>query len=241
MLSKNRLKLIRQLSQKKFRQEKNLFVAEGEKVVHELLDSGWRANQIYTTDPLKNIPHTLVDQSELKKISNLSSVSSIIGVFHLPKYEFSYVNKGLSVALDSIADPGNLGTIIRLCDWFGIKNLFCSPNTVDCFNPKVVQSTMGSIARVQCHYVELLTLIDKCETKVYAATLDGSSLYKESFPTDGLLLMGSESHGINNELLAEIENRITIPTHSGGRGPESLNVASATAILLGEIFRSRAI
>ena len=239
MLSKNRLKLIRKLSQKKFRQENNLFVAEGEKVVFELLDSDWRVNEIYTTNPLQNIPHTIVEQSELKKISNLSSVTTIIGVFHLPKYEFSYVNNGFSIALDSIADPGNLGTIIRLCDWFGIQNLFCSPNTVDCFNPKVVQSTMGSISRVQCHYVDLSTLIDKCETKVYATTLDGNSVYKESFPTDGLLLMGSESHGINDELLAKIKNRITIPAHSRNRGAESLNVATATAILLSEIFRSR--
>ena len=124
MLSKNRLKLIRKLSQKKFRQENNLFVAEGEKVVFELLDSDWRVNEIYTTNPLQNIPHTMVEESELKKISNLSSVSTIIGVFHLPKYEFSYVNNGFSIALDSIADPGNLWTILRLCDWVGSKTFW---------------------------------------------------------------------------------------------------------------------
>ena len=237
MLSKNQQKLIRQLSQKKYRQQSGLFVAEGEKVVYELLDSGWRADQIYTTVPLQKTPHTLVDPSVIKKISHLSSSPPIIGVFHLPKYDNINTSHGFSLALDSIADPGNLGTIIRLCDWFGIKNLFCSPNTVDCFNPKVVQSTMGSISRVQCHYVDLLSLIEQCDGKVYAASLNGSSHYQESFPSHGLLVMGSESHGISDKLLEKIENRITIPSYSVGRGAESLNVASATAILLSEIFR----
>ena len=130
-----------------------------------------------------------------------------------------------------------MGTIIRLCDWFGIKNLYCSLNSVDCFNPKVVQSTMGSIARVRCHYVDILTLIENCENPVYAATLDGSSHYEESFPTQGLLVMGSESHGISDALLEKIDHRITIPSHNSGSGAESLNVAIASAILLGEIFR----
>ena len=237
MLSKNQQKLIRQLSQKKYRQQSGLFVAEREKVVYELLDSGWRADQIYTTVPLQKTPHTLVDPSVIKKISHLSSSPPMIGVFHLPKYDNINTSHGFSLVLDSIADPGNLGTIIRLCDWFGIKNLFCSPNTVDCFNPKVVQSTMGSIARVQCRYVDLLSLIEQCDGKVYAATLNGSSHYQESFPSHGLLVMGSESHGIRYELLEKIENRITIPSHSVGRGAESLNVAAATAILLSEIFR----
>tara|TARA_B100001173_G_scaffold312525_1_gene334373 strand:- start:6175 stop:6894 length:720 start_codon:yes stop_codon:yes gene_type:complete len=238
MLSKNQLKHIRQLSRKKYRQESGLFVAEGEKLVSELLDSGWKADQVYTTLPLQKTPHTLVDLSILKKITHLTSASPILGIFHLPKENFTDVkNNRFSLVLDSIADPGNLGTIIRLCDWFGIKNIFCSPNTVDCFNPKVVQSTMGSIARVRCHYVDLLSLIENCETKVYAATLDGNSHYKESFQNCGLLVMGSESHGISNELLKKIENRIRITSHSDGARAESLNVASATAILLSEIFR----
>ena len=237
MLSKNQQKLIRQLSQKKYRQQSGLFVAEGEKVVNELLDSGWIAHQIYTSEPFQKITHTLVDSSVLKKISHLSSASPILGVFHLPKYDETISDQGFSIALDSIADPGNFGTIIRLCDWYGIKNLFCSPNTVDCFNPKVVQSTMGSIARVKCHYTDLHTLIENWDAEVYAATLDGSSHYKESFSSCGLLVLGNESHGISDELLEKIENRITIPSYSKGYGAESLNVATATAILLSEVFR----
>ena len=238
MLSKNQQKNIRQLSRKKYRQESGLFVAEGEKLVHELLNSVWKADQIYSTEPLQQTPYTLVHLSEMKKISHLSSPSPILGVFHLPHYDSSAVNhQEFSLVLDNIADPGNLGTIIRLCDWFGVKNIFCSSNSVDCFNPKVVQSTMGSIARVRCHYVDLHTLIEDCDAKVFAATLDGSSHYKESFPSQGLLVMGSESHGISEALLEKIDHRITIPSFGGRGGAESLNVATATAILLGEIFR----
>ena len=237
MLSKNQQKHIRQLSRKKYRQQSGLFVAEGEKLVNELLDSGWKVNNIYTTIPLQKTPYTQVDPYVLKKISHLASASPVLGIFQLPKYDTPDANhQGFSLVLDSIADPGNLGAIIRLCDWFGIKNLFCSPNTVDCFNPKVIQSTMGSIARVRCHYVDLMSLIENCNTKVYAATLDGNAYYKESFPIHGFLVMGNESHGISDELLKKIENRISIPSHSGDDGPESLNVATATAILLSEVF-----
>ncbi|MEK9603836.1 MAG: RNA methyltransferase [Flavobacteriaceae bacterium] len=238
MLSKNQLKHIAKLSKKKYRHDKGLFIAEGEKVVRELLNSGWVAEEIYATNDQLEIPHTLVDISTINKISHLSTSSPIFAIFQIPKYDTpDFPPNGFSVALDRIADPGNLGTIIRLCDWFGIKNLFCSPSTVDCFNPKVVQSTMGSIARVQCHYLDLGTLIDEFGTTVYAATLDGVSHYKQSFPSQGLLIMGSESHGVGDELLQKIRNRITIPTFSQGTGAESLNVATATAILLNEIFR----
>lgn len=238
MLSKNQLKNIRKLTRKKYRQERGLFVAEGKKLVNELLDWGWKADQIYTTVPLPKTPHTIVDLSTLKKLSHMASSSPMLGIFHLPQYNNARIDSdGFSLILDGIADPGNLGTIIRLCDWFGIKNLFCSPNTVDCFNPKVIQSTMGSIARVRCHYIDLVSLIENCDSKVYAATLDGNSHYQESFSSNGLLVMGNESHGISDKLLKKIENRISIPSRNGDLGPESLNVASATAILLSEIFR----
>jgi RNA methyltransferase, TrmH family len=238
MLSKNQLKHIRKLSKKKHRQEMGLFVAEGEKVVRELLDSGWKADEIYATHAPQDIPYTPIEQSLLNSISHLNTASPILAVFRIPKYDQTpTIGKHFSVALDNIADPGNLGTIIRLCDWFGIKDIFCSPNTVDCFNPKVVQSTMGSIARVQCHYTDLVSLVDHSETEVYAATLDGNSHYQQTFSSKGLLVMGSESHGIGDELLKKIRNRVTIPALSKDAGPESLNVANATAILLNEIFR----
>ena len=238
MLSKNQQKVIRRLSKKKFRQKSGLFVAEGEKLVYELLACGWKADQIYSINPLENVPHTLLKYSELKKISHLVSASPIIGIFHLPKNNHNNANEpGFSIALDNISDPGNLGTIIRLCDWFGIKNIYCSSNSVDCFNPKVVQSTMGSIARIHCHYVDLMELIENFDFDIYAATFGGKSIYRETFSPNGLLVMGSESHGIGKSLLEKINNQITIPSLSNTTGPESLNVATATAIVLSEIFR----
>jgi len=238
MLSKNQLRNISKLSTKKNRQESGLFIAEGEKLVYELLDSGWKVNKVYTTVPIKKINHIRINSNQMKKISHLASASKILGVFHLPKYDSNHIDhQEFSLVLDNVSDPGNMGTIIRLCDWFGIKNLFCSFNSVDCFNPKVVQSTMGSIARVRCHYVDILKLIQNCERPVYAATLDGNSYYKESFPSHGLLVMGSESHGISEALLEKIDHRITIPSNNNGVGAESLNVALASAIILGEIFR----
>ena len=237
MLSKNQLRNISKLSTKKNRQESGLFLAEGESwFMNYWIRVGRQINLHYCTNP--KINHTRIDSNQMKKISHLASASKILGVFHIPKYDSNHKDhQGFSLVLDNVADPGNMGTIIRLCDWFGIKNLFCSANTVDCFNPKVVQSTMGSIARVRCHYVDILTLIDNCDAPVYAATLDGSSHYEESFPTQGLLVMGSESHGISDALLEKIDHRITIPSHNSGAGVESLNVAIASAILLGEIFR----
>ncbi|MDG1291068.1 MAG: RNA methyltransferase [Flavobacteriaceae bacterium] len=238
MLSKNQVKHIRQLSKKKYRQESRMFVAEGEKVVYELLDSGWKAEAIYAAREFKGIPHTMVHPSVLDKITHLSSASPLLGLFKIPQYDVPLDHKaGFSVALDSIADPGNLGTIIRLCHWFGIKDLFCSTNTVDCFNPKVIQSTMGSIARVRCHYLDLAPLVENYGSDVYATTLKGSSHYVQSFPSNGLLVMGSESHGISETLLKKIKKQITIPNLSQGTTAESLNVATATAILLNEIFR----
>jgi len=238
MLSKNQVKHIRQLSKKKYRQETRMFVAEGEKVVRELLNSGWKAEAIYTSREFKDIPNTLVDPSVLDKISHLSSASPLLGLFNIPQYDapLEYM-AGFSLALDSIADPGNLGTIIRLCHWFGIKDIFCSPNTVDSFNPKVIQSTMGSIARVRCHYLDLVPLVENFGSEVYAATLTGNSHYEQSYPSNGLLVMGSESQGIGEALLKKIKKQITIPNLSQGTTPQSLNVATATAILLNEIFR----
>lgn len=238
MLSKNQRKHIRQLSQKKYRQQTGMFVAEGEKVVRELLDAGWNADSIYSSSPLKDISTTNVDQSELERISHFTSASRVLSIFHLPKIKTPKINYSqFSLVLEGVSDPGNLGTIIRLCDWYGIEDIYCSPNSVDCFNPKVVQSTMGSITRVSCHYLDLATLIDGFKGEVFAATLAGTAHYELTFPKSGLLVMGSESRGISSELLDKIENKVTIPRGMDGEGPESLNVANATAILLSEIFR----
>jgi len=239
MLSKNQQKHIRQLSKKKYRQETGLFVAEGEKTVFDLLDAGWKTDEIYATKGFKNIPYTKVDVVEMGKITHLSTPSPLLAVFYIPKYTSDlWIRGGFSLALDGVTDPGNLGTIIRLCDWFGVKNIFCSPNTVDCYNPKVIQSTMGSIARVTCQYTDLHQLVEHFGGEIFAATLDGISHYGQSFPTNGLLIMGSESHGIRKALESRVTEKITIPSVPNS-GAESLNVATATAIVLSEHARQQ--
>lgn len=239
MLSKNQQKLIRQLAQKKYRQQLGLFVAEGEKLVYELLQAGWKAQSVFTTVPFDPWEYTMVNPEQLNRATHLATASTVLGVFHLPEYPFDEPDlEAFSLVLDGIADPGNLGTIIRLCDWYGIRNIYCSSNTVDCFNPKVVQSTMGSIARVKCHYTDLEALVGRVRLPVFAAVLSGESHYKVPFPHAGLLVLGSESHGIRPELLQKNTNKITIkPRAQGEAHAESLNVATASAILLSEIFR----
>jgi TrmH family RNA methyltransferase len=140
--------------------------------------------------------------------------------------------------LDSIRDPGNLGTIIRLCDWFGINQLVCSEDTVDCYNPKVIQATMGSIARVQINYTDLTNFIKESKLPIYGASLSGENIYKHTLPEKVILVMGNEANGISSEINSLLTNRITIPQYGEQQDTESLNVASATAILLSELMRS---
>ena len=238
MLSKNEQKQIRLLGQKKHRLKSGLFIAEGDKVVRDLCGEGWKATIIFSSNPIDFAPYKLVDQNSLNKVSHLANASSVLAIFKIPQRPYPpMAGNAFSLALDSVSDPGNLGTIIRLCDWFGIKNLYCSPDSVDCFNPKVIQSTMGSIARVHCHYVDLNELLSNSSTTVYGATLDGKSHYEVPIRQSGILVMGSESHGISTGLLDKIDQCITIPSFAQGPHAESLNVATATAILLGEVFR----
>lgn len=237
MLSKNELKQIKQLASKKYRSKTGLFVAEGIKVVREFCDSGWKTQAVYSVNELDFVSFTKVDKATLDKITNFSTASSILAIFKLPGQK-EYSSDEFSVALDSISDPGNLGTIIRLCDWFGIKNIICSNETVDCFNPKVVQSTMGSIARVNCYYCDLEAFLSNQTTPIYGACLEGTPYYTQDFDAKGLLVMGSESHGISPKIEKLLNKKITIPPASDRAHPESLNVAMATAIILGEIYRS---
>ena len=236
MLSKNELKQIRQLASKKYRSITGLFVAEGIKVVREFCDSGWKPQAVYSVNDLDFVSYTKVDQASLDKITHFSTASSVLAIFKLPEQK-EHSSDEFSVALDSISDPGNLGTIIRLCDWFGIKNIICSHDTVDCFNPKVVQSTMGSIARVKCYYCDLEAFLKNHAAPVYGACLEGTSFYTQDFDAKGVLVMGSESHGISPEIKKLLSEKITIPAASDGPHAESLNVAMATAIILGEIYR----
>ena len=239
MVVKNQIKFVKSLQQKKYRNQFKLFVAEGIKLVKELIQAGLIVDSVYTTDAdvLKDfdIGFQEVTESELKKMSGLKTPNKVIGVFRFQEIrDLDYSDWIL--ALDDIQDPGNLGTIIRLCDWFGIKHVLCSTQTADCYNPKTLQATMGSIARVNVVYGSIAKVVNDSGMPVYGAFMDGENVFDKDFPSSGILLMGNEAHGISVDLQSELQARITIPQF-GKSDIESLNVATATAILLSELRR----
>ncbi len=242
MVSKNQKKLIKSLYQKKYRKQHGLFVAEGKKVINELLIAGLELQAIYTLDQLyfnTDEDHTfIVTEEELKSISFLTTPQAALAVFYIPKTIWEQSN-GITLVLDDIRDPGNLGTIIRLCDWFGISDLVCSEQTVDCYNPKVVQATMGSIIRVRIVYTNLEVFINsqKNELPVFGTFMDGSNIHKEKLPERGIIVMGNEANGISPKIENLITHRVTIPRFGQIQETESLNVATATAIVLNEFKR----
>ena len=239
MVVKSQIKFIKSLREKKNRMEEKLFVAEGPKMVSDLYLSAVRPYKIYTSGPgLKNVDAEFLERvtdSELGQMSSLKNPNQVLGVFHIPaskRVDFS----DWVVALDDVRDPGNLGTIIRLCDWFGINHLLCSPRTVDCYNPKVLQATMGSIARVNICYTDLRELFQDMEVPVYGSFMEGDPVYGENIPEVGILVMGNEANGISLEIENLVTKKIGIPQYAE-KTSESLNVATATAILLNEIRR----
>ncbi len=239
MLSKSQIKLIRSLQQKKYRNQLGLFFVEGKKTVQELLDSNFRPHSIYAEDvnmfSISDDSFTQITAADLKQISSLKNPNGVLGVFYIPKTKPVDLNDWI-VVLDDIRDPGNLGTIIRLCDWFGIKNLVCSSNTVDCYNPKVLQATMGSISRIHITYTALDVFLKGSEIPIFGAFMNGASVYSSKLPEKGMLILGNEGKGISKEIETLVSKKITIPQH-GNKTTESLNVATATAILLNEIRR----
>jgi RNA methyltransferase, TrmH family len=241
MVSKNQIKLISSLHQKKHRIAQQLFIVEGSKGIQEFLDSNFELDQLYTTqddfETVANNQKTKVSDADLKKISALATPNTCLAVFKMPKQK-QIIETGLILALDSIRDPGNLGTIIRLCDWFGVQQLVCSIETVDVYNPKVVQATMGSMARVQLHYVNLADFISTSSLAVWGTFMAGESIYKTNLPQDGIIVMGNEANGISERLEKIIQHKITIPRFSTHQKTESLNVATATAIVLSEFRRN---
>ena len=241
MVSKNQIKLITGLQQKKYRNEHQLFLAEGVKVIQELLQSNIVLDHLFETESIfEMVPaaqKTLVKEVDMKRMSALNTPSSCLAVFHIPAPK-PIDSKGLIVALDDIRDPGNLGTIIRLCDWFGVTQLLCSKETVDLYNPKVIQATMGSVSRVQVNYVDLATFISETTLPVFGTFMDGNNIYKESLPSEGILIFGNEANGISPALEQKIKNRIAIPRFGNLQQTESLNVATATAIFLSEFRRN---
>ena len=239
MLSKSQIKLITSLKQKKYRQEQGLFVVEGVKTIKELLKSNLELYTLYTTESF-NIDakdEVLVSEIDLKRVSFLKTPNKALAVFKIPE-QIPIKTDNLIVALDDVRDPGNLGTIIRLCDWFGVKELVCSKATVDCFNPKVIQATMGSITRVNISYVDLKIFLNETNVPVFGAFMDGNVVYTKQLPEQGVLVMGNEANGVSKEVEALITDKITIPRFGDLQATESLNVATATAILLSEFRRS---
>ena len=239
-ISKNQLKLITSLSQKKYRQKHNLFIAEGVKVLNELLNSTFEIETLFCTDDfeatISEEKVVRISETELKKVSTLKSPNKALGIFKIPK-EKALQNYGLTIALDAINDPGNLGTIIRLCDWFGVAQIVCSKDTVDCYNQKVVQASMGSLTRVSIHYTDLENYITKSNLDTFIADMDGENVYKTKLPKEGILIMGNEANGVSEEIKSLLQYKISIPRFGETQETESLNVATATAILLSEFKR----
>lgn len=238
MLSKNQVKLIQKLQQKKYRNELNLFIVEGKKSIVEFLQAGYRlelliAIEVFAT-ALNNHPITLVSKEELRKVSSLKNPDEGLAIFHQRQHK-GILQEGVILALDNVQDPGNLGTLIRLCDWFGIETLICNSQTVDCYNPKVVQASMGSLTRVAVHYVDLAGFLATCALPLYAMDLDGENLYTTEFPEDCVLILGNEANGISPEIRALADGIITIPRFGKLQQTESLNVAMAGAIVVSQV------
>ncbi|MGB5942025.1 MAG: RNA methyltransferase [Leeuwenhoekiella sp.] len=239
MVSKSQIKYITSLSQKKYRQKQRAFVVEGIKGINEFLNSSFNLEYLFTEagyfNEIASEKRTTVTIDHLKRISSLRTPQKALAVFKIPE-SFQTSSDSLQLLLDDVSDPGNLGTIIRLCDWFGLKNLYCSKTTVDCYNPKVVQATMGSLTRVQVHYVELSKFLAAAKKPIYGTFMEGENVYRADIPLEAILVMGNEANGISPATEALISKKISIPSF-GQQQTESLNVATATAILLSEFKR----
>ena len=253
MISKNKIKYIRSLELKKNRNKEGVFVAEGHKVVDDLLALQPALLIVATAEWLKGkqlgaeTEVIEVTDEELKKVSFLQHPQQVLAVFRqeqataIDSFEFSGIDTTeLSLALDGVQDPGNLGTIIRIADWFGITHIYCSQDTADVYNPKVVQATMGSIARVKVEYGNLLGLVESlsADVPVYGTLLDGENIYQQPLENRGLIVMGNEGKGISPALAQKVNRRLLIPNFPEGRPTaDSLNVAIATAITCAEFRR----
>lgn len=235
---------VRSLADKRGRDEQGLFVAEGSKLVGELLDSPLRVRQVYALDGvLPPGSAEVIAPKEMERLSLLKTPAQALALVEIPHYRLdpAVAERELVLALDQVQNPGNLGTIIRLADWFGIRHVVCSPDTADCFNPKVVQATMGAITRVEVHYADLEAFLAVAEAPVYGTFLEGENLYDAPLTAAGVVVMGNEGRGISPGVERHLTRRLFIPPYpSDRRGSESLNVAIATAVVCGE-FRRRAI
>ena len=245
-MTKAEIQHIRSLQDKRNRDEEGLFVAEGAKLVEEIASSALTIRRIYTTrTDLKGANVEVVDSKTMERLSGLKSASDTLAVVEQPRYRLNLntLTKSLVLALDGVQNPGNLGTIIRLADWFGVEDILCSKECADCFNPKVIQATMGAILRVRIHYVENLPqLLSKAHEEgmpIYGTLLDGDNIYGTTLTPTGIIVMGNEGRGLSQECRKVVTHRLLIPAYPAERPTsESLNVAMATGITLSE-FRRR--
>ena len=242
MLTKNQSKRILGLKQKKQRLKQGLFIVEGPKVVQEFIDSNYELVEIFSIN--NNYAHfegklTIIDEKELKKISSLVAPNTVLAVFKIPT-PIEVNSNGLILALDELNNPGNLGAIIRLCDWFGIKDLVCSTTTVDCYNSKTIQAAMGSHTRVNIIYLNLELFLDT-QSNIMGTFMDAkTSIYEMELPSSGVVVLGNEANGISDAIASKLNTRLVIPRFGLLKQTESLNVANAAAIVLSE-FKRRSI
>ena len=243
-MTKAEIQFVRSLADKRVRDAERLFVAEGDKLIGEILQSGLRVRNIYALEGHFVGQAEYVTAKEMERISQLKTASTSLAVVEQPRHKTpskAAANK-LSLALDGVQNPGNLGTIIRLADWFGVEDIFCSEDTADCFNAKVVQATMGAILRVRVHYLPLAEFLRRTVESgvaVYGTMLDGDNIYDAELGAEGVIVMGNEGKGVSDECAATFTHKLLIPTYPAERqGSESLNVAMATGIVCAE-FRRR--
>ncbi len=242
MLSHNEQKLIRSLVHNKYRQRHQLFVAEGHKVI-ETISTRYKPVKVFATEETADrivapsVSPTIVTPRELQQVSNLQHPQGMLALFPLPATIYTPFPPQLTLALDAIQDPGNLGTIIRIADWFGIQHIVCSQDTADAYAPKAIQATMGSIAHVDIQYTDLPQWLDSLpdDFPAFATTLDGDNLYEAQLPANAVIVMGNEGNGVSQEVQQRLSKKLYIPSYNNQeKGAESLNVAMATAIICAE-------
>lgn len=250
MLSKNKIKTINSLTSKKHRDELGLFVAEGEKIVGELLNSPFQIEEIFClpewkqkNPKAKNVIE--ISEGELKKISSMSAPNKVLALVKIPEYDLDYdgLAGSLILGLEDVQDPGNLGTIVRTADWFGIKDIICSKKSVDIYNSKTIQATMGAFCRARVHYVDLMEFIKKIKKlkkdfMIYGTFMKGANIYEEKLNKNGMILFGNESSGLSRQIEDVVDKKLFIPDYPTSNQSSSLNVAVASAIVCSE-FRRR--
>lgn len=244
-MTKAEIQFVRSLADKRTRDAEHLFVAEGFKLVDEIRNSELNIRNIYTTrDDISGRDVVRIEKREMERISQLNTASDILAVVEQPRYKLALdsLKRELTLALDGVQNPGNMGTIIRLADWFGVKRVICSKECADLYNPKVVQATMGALLRVKVHYVDNLSaLLNEARTSglaIYGTLLDGNNIYHEKLSPEGIIVMGNEGRGLSEECRNTLSHKLFIPPYpADAPTSESLNVAMATGIILAEFRR----